>query len=152
MNKPDPTFNNWPVKPMMIVPPDTMSEDDLKRLRENNICVVVSKDPSAVKFLDPIPAAASRTKIEDAAIQLSRRLLRGELFTSQPETKRCIAALYVELLVQGTPLQQTATPQEVEKEVFDNAKHDEICRIAREEAKEEQAAKKAARLKLPSKS
>lgn len=62
------------MKPMIILPPDTMSEDNIKLLRENDICVVTATNPGQVKFVDPIPAASSQTQMERSAIRLSRIL------------------------------------------------------------------------------
>lgn len=129
------------MKPIIIVPPDTISAEDIKILRENNLCVVVATNPAAVKFVDPIPASSSRTEIENAAIQLSRRLLHGELIG--PDYRKNITALYVDLLVKGTPLDSRPTRAEEEQEIFDYAKRDEIRRLAKEEAKAERAAAKA---------
>lgn len=128
------------MKPIMILPPGAMDDENVKLLRENDLCVVIAKEPAAVKFLDPIPAASSRTDIEEAAIQLSRRLLRGELVGDQYRSN--IARLYVDLLVKGTPLDPGRTKAEIEKEIFDDAKCTELRRLAREEAKAERAAAK----------
>ena len=49
------------MKPMIILPPDVMDKENIDLLRENGICVVVAKDPAKVRFVDPIPAVASRT-------------------------------------------------------------------------------------------
>lgn len=131
------------MKPIIILPPDAMSADDIKMLRDNGICVVVASNPNAVKFVDAIPAVSSRTTMEHAAIQLSRKLLAGELVGN--DYKKNVAALYVDLLVKGTPLDPKPTKEEQEKITFDAAKFDEIQKIAREEAREEAAKKKAAK-------
>lgn len=130
---------NEKMQPMIILPEGEMDADNIKLLRENGICVVVAKNPSAVKFVDPIPAVSNRTQIENAAIQLSRRLLRGDLFG---DNRRDFANLYMNCLVKGTSLDPEPTPQEQEKRIFDEAKRDEIQKIAREEARAEKAAKK----------
>lgn len=131
---------------MIILPPDTMSEADMKLLRENQICVVVAKDPAKVKFVDPIPAASSRTQIENAAIQLSRRCLKGELF---PNNRGDFARLFVDCLVVGTPLDKDPTQAEREQAFFNNVKEDELRRLAKEEARAERADAKAAKAKTP---
>jgi len=128
------------MKPMIIIPPETMSPEDIGLLRENGICVVVSANPAAVKFVDPIPAMSSRTTIEDAAIKLSRKLLAGELVGG--DYRKNIATLYVDILSKGTPLDVNGTKEEQEARVFDSAKRDELVRLAREEAKLERAAAK----------
>lgn len=127
------------MKPIIILPPDAMSPEDIKLLRDNEICVVVANNPATVKFVDPIPAASSRTQMEQAAIKLSRRLFRGDLF---PDNRRDFAKLYVDCLIAGTSLDSGPTQEEREKEIFDQAKYDEIRKLAREEAKAEREAKK----------
>lgn len=129
------------MKPIIILPPDTMSEEHIKALVENGLCVVVSTNPEAVKFLDPIPSMAGRTAVEDAAIQLSRKVLnRG--YWSSDDTRGTLARTYVELLVKGTKLDPEPSKEEVERQVYDLARHDELRRIAREDARAERAAKK----------
>lgn len=129
---------------MIILPPDTMSEADMKLLRENNICVVVAKDPAKVKFVDPIPAASERTQIENAAIEFSRKILRGDIFSGN---RGDFAKLYVDCLVKGTPLSSGPTIEERELAYFTEAKLSAIRDLAREEAKAERAAAKTAKPK-----
>lgn len=128
------------MKPIIILPPETMSPEDIKSLQENHFCVVVASDPSKVKFLDPIPAISSRTAIENSAIQLSRSILRGDIYRDQ---RHHFAQMFMDILVKGTPLDPQPQKEEVERNIFDNAKADEIRRLAREEAKAERAAQKA---------
>ena len=141
------------MKPMIILAPGLMSEGNIKLLRENDICVVVAKDPAKVRFVDPIPAVSSRTKIEHAAIQLSRKLLQGihpqygQSWTS--DTKAAIAQLYVNLLIEGTPLDPNPTQEEREKREYDREKIAEMGRLAREDAKAERAAAKARAAEQP---
>jgi hypothetical protein len=113
----------------------------LQRLRDNGLCVVEAKEPALVKFLDPIPAVASRTIVENAAIELSRKVMSKSYWTSD-HTRNEIATAYVDLLIRGTPLDPMPTKQERELEIFDAAKADELRRLAREEAKAERAAAK----------
>lgn len=134
------------MKPIIILPPDAMADDQIQQLRDNGLCVVVAKDPSKVKFLDPIPSAAERTKIEDAAIQLSRKVLATG-YWSHNDTRQNLAATFVDILVSGTKLDPKPQREEVERDVFDREKLDEIRRLAREEAKAERAAAKAAKAK-----
>ncbi len=134
------------MKPMIIIPPDTMSDQDIAELRKNDICVVVVKDPAKVKFVDPIPAASSRTQIEQAAIKLSRVLLHrrwGHISNTTEIDINVISRLYIECLISGTPLDIKGSHEEQEQRYFDDAKVEEIRRLAREEAKAERAAKKA---------
>lgn len=129
------------MKPIIILPPETMSDKDVNVLRENGLCVVVATDPAKVKFVDPIPSVSSRTQMEDAAIRLSRRLLRGDLFANN---RRDFADLYVDCLIKGTSLDANYVEPEIrEAAVFNAAKEDELRRLAREEAKAERLAAKA---------
>lgn len=137
-------FEDWPMKPMIILPPDAMSAEDIAELRKNHLCVVVAKDPALVKFVDPIPAQSSRTQIEAAAIKLSRIVLNrlwGSYTNENVITQSTISRIFTDCLVQGTPLDQNYVPPET---IFDRAKTEEIQRLAREEAKAERAAAKAA--------
>lgn len=137
-------FEDWKMKPMMIVPPDTLSAEDIEELRKNHVCVVVAKDPAAVKFVDPIPSISSRTEVENAAISLSRKLMT-QGFWQHDATRQTITATFVDLLVKGSPLDPRPSQAEQEKRAYDEAKIEEQRRIAREEAREEAAARKAAK-------
>lgn len=136
------------MNPILILPPDVMSEEHMEALRQNGICTVVAKDPEAVKFLDPLPAQSSRTEIENAAIQLSRKLLNRQwahISNTTEINSAVITKLFVECLVKGTPLDSAPTLVEQEISLFSSAKRSEIERIAREEARTEAAAKKASK-------
>jgi hypothetical protein len=128
------------MRPIIIVAPNLLDAENIKALRDNDICVVVAEDPSKVKFIDPIPAQSSRTKIEDAAIALSRKILKHGTFDDG--SRRNFASMYVDLLINGTPLSQEPTQEEQEKQAYDYAKIDEIRKMAREDAKAEREAKK----------
>lgn len=96
-----------PMKPIIILPPNVMSDDNIKLLRDNDLCVVVAENPDKVRFLDPIPVSSSRTQIEHAAIQLSRRLLNGQADNATINANRgYFAAMYFDLLQKGSPLQE----------------------------------------------
>lgn len=125
---------------MIVLPPDTMSPEHIKLLRDNGICVVVAKNPMSVRFVDPIPCQSSRTQIEDAAIKLSRKALNGQIYNG--DGTKVFAEHYVKLLISGTPLDERGTQEDQEKRTFQLAKDDEIRRLAREEAKAERAALK----------
>lgn len=133
------------MKPVIILPPDAVSVEDIALLNANDLCVVVAKDPSMVKFVDPLPAASSRTEMEHAAIQLSRMLLNGH-WSRWSGTNMLgrgdFARMFVDLLVEGTPLDPNPTRAEQEAVLFSDAKREEIRRLAREEAREERKAKK----------
>jgi len=131
------------MKPIMILPPGLMSEGDIKELRANGLCVVTAEDPSKVRFVDPIPAASSRTQMENAAIQLSRRLLHGRVNNPNLASyKGNICELYVWLLSQGSALDPDGSNEEREQALFDQEKRDELRRLARIEAKAEHGAAK----------
>jgi len=121
-----------------------MSQADIKKLESNQICIVVARDPARVKFFDPIPAVSSRTEIENAAIKLSRLCLNGSWTGSNTLDRKDLTKFFVEFLVKGTPLDPNGTREEVESGVYDNAKWDEIRRLAREDARAEREAKKKA--------
>lgn len=134
-------FTGDGMRPIVILPPDTMDDKDIAALRDNGLCVVVAKDPARVKFLDPIPVAAGRTKIETAAIMLSRKLL-NKGFWNNDSTRDCVARTYVDILMKGTALDPNVQEEE---DYFNRVKVREIERLAIEEAREERAAKKAAK-------
>jgi len=132
---------------MIIIPPNTMSDADIQELRKNDVCVVVATDPAKVKFVDPIPAVSSRTKIEQAAIQLSRKLLHRQWTHITADNSigiSTISRLYIECLIAGTPLDERGSIEEREENYFNDQKLLEIQRLAREEARAERAAKRAA--------
>ena len=131
------------MKPIIIIPPGMVSEEDLRKLNDNFLCVVECKDPSLVKFVDPIPCASSRSQIEEAAIRLSKFLMTNQSNDTYSVSKKDIQSLFVKYLVEGTPLDPRRTIKEREQEIFSQAKIDELRRLAREEAKAERAAAKA---------
>jgi hypothetical protein len=135
---------------MIILPPGLIDEENIRLLRENEICVVVAKDPAKVRFVDPIPAVASRTKMEQAAIALSRKILAQGFWTND-STRQTVAMTYVDLLVKGTPLDPEPSQEDLEKQAYDNAKLEEMRCIAREDARAERAKKKLAGTPTPAK-
>lgn len=139
------------MKPMIILPPNTMSDADIAELRANNICVVVSSDPSMVRFVDPIPAASCRTQIEHAAIGLSKKVMVPGFWNTSGswdgETVRLtLVDKFVELLIKGSPLDPRPSQQEIEKQAYDESKIAEQRVMAREDARAEREAKKKAAL------
>lgn len=130
-----------PVKPIIILPRGAMNEADIKRLNNNNLCVVEAEDPAKVRFLDPIPSAASRTAVEQAGIALSRRVLAPGFWTNN-DTRQNMAAVFVDLLVKGTPLDPTPPPPPPE-DIIAEARREELRNIGREEARAERVAEKA---------
>jgi hypothetical protein len=140
-------FGQDGMKPMLILPPNAVSAADIEKLNDNGICTVVAKNPRALKFVDPIPSIMQRTKIEDTAIKFSRKILnRGTGYfpydSYERASKSDLCVLFVNLLVDGTPLDPDGTIEEQQQAVFDEAKRDELRRLAREEARAERVAKK----------
>lgn len=135
------------MKPMIILPPGMMSEQNIKTLRDNDICVVVAKDPAKVKFIDPIPSVSNRTQIENACIKLSRILLNGQWGDTynQNELGRAqFSVLFLKCLMTGTPLDHRGTFEEQREFIIATEKAEEFRRIAREEARAERAERVAA--------
>ena len=134
------------MKPMMIIPPGLMSDANVKLLRDNGICVAIAKDPSKIKFLDPIPCTSSQTQMERAAIRLSRLVLNGHWNQQWRSTlgKAEFAELYVDLLVKGTSLDVRGSVEEQEQKIIDDARHIELVTIGREEARAKRLSNKQA--------
>lgn len=133
------------MKPLIILPKDAMSAKDKEKLTKNGICVVETETPSLVKFVDSVPEIASRTQIEQAAIQLSRKVLDKNTWIYNSGTEKDMAKLYIDLLIKGTVLDPRPNQEEQEKQIFDQAKADELRRLAKEEAKAERNAAKTAK-------
>lgn len=90
------------IQPIVILQTGTMSKADMKRMRDCGLCVVESKMPSAVRFLDA-PVQYDYSIQERAAIELSRVLLKdGKIGVSNYRT--AIAAMYSDILLRGDPL------------------------------------------------
>jgi hypothetical protein len=135
------------MKPMIILPPGVMDDENIKLLRENDICVVVAEDPAKVRFVDPIPAASNRAQMEQAAISLSRKILnRG--FWNDPSTRDEMCRWYVELLVSGTPLDPGGTIEEQVDNAYHSERLEEARKMAREDARAERAKKKLEKEKV----
>ena len=126
---------------MVILPPKMMSAEDITILRNNGICVVIAKDPAKVRFMDPIPAVSSRSEIENAAIKLSRKLIKWPWSSDMRLDRQSVTEIYVNLLVDGTPLDPLGTTQEQEERIQREAREEELRRLGREEAKAIKAAK-----------
>lgn len=135
------------MKPMIIIPPDLINAENIRLLRANGVCVVVAKDPAKVRFMDPILAMSARNEIDSAAIRLSRLLLNGQYKTSNGGylSRADFTKLFVEILVKGTSLDARGTQEEYEQRMFDDAKREEIYKLAREEARAERKAKREAK-------
>jgi hypothetical protein len=59
-------------KPVIVLPPDQMSREDINELRTAGFCVVEAKDPSLVRFIEPPVVSVSDQ--ERAALSLCRML------------------------------------------------------------------------------
>lgn len=138
------------MKPMIILKVGTMKAADIARLNANGLCVVEAKDPASVRFVDPIPVSAARTKIETAAIEFSRKVMAPG-FWNQPGTRDEMTRTFVDLLVKGTRLDPKPSQEEVERNKYNDTRLDEVRRLAREDARKEHAAAKAAKAQAASK-
>ena len=128
-------MRNSDVKPIMILPPNAMSKADIDLLNTNDLCVVIAEDPALVKFVDPLPAQSSRNEVENAAIQLSRRLLHSDSVHSRGD----VTKIFVDLLTKGTPISAGPTDAEIRERFFQSEKANELKRLAIEEARAERA-------------
>ncbi len=135
------------MKPIIIVQPGVMSKEDIQKLNDNELCVVEADDPAKVRFLDPIPAAADRSKVEQACIELSRILLNGKWSGSSMLGKSDMRSLYYDCLINGTPLDPKPSIEELERTIIDEARKEELKKIGREEVRANYEAKKAAKAK-----
>lgn len=135
------------MKPILLIPPNTIGDDDVKSLRDNGLCVVTVTDPGAVKFLDPIPSMAQRTKVENAAIALSRKILEPNFFIQSgswvSRSRTDVISVFLDVLIKGSELDPSPSVAEIERQVFTQVKREEVSKIAREEAREEAAARRA---------
>ena len=135
-------LENATMKPMMVLAPGIMSAEHQQMLRDNGLCVVEAEKPELVRFMDPISTVADRSRIEQAAIEMSRLLLNrrwGHVSTSALIGHGEFARLFCDCLVAGTSLAGNYVSPAT---IFKNAKRDEIQRLAREEAKAERKAAK----------
>jgi len=140
------------MKPIIILPPNQVSDAHVAELRKNDLCVVVAKDPAKVKFVDPIPAISSRTTIENACIKLSRILLNNSwrgIINSDHLAAKDFAWLYIQVLTAGTPLDERGDIAEQEQAIVNRARRDELEKMAREDARAEREAKKKSALQQP---
>ena len=135
------------MKPILIIPPNTIDAEGIKALNDNGICTVVATEPSKVKFLDPIPAMEGRTQPEQAAIVLGRKLLASRTYINaghwQSIDRADVWRWYLEALTKGTSLDIDGTTQEQEERIIKEEREEELRKIAREEARAEWSRKKA---------
>lgn len=89
--------------------------------------------------------------MEEAAIKMSRILLNARWrFVSggaivESVTKNQIRSVYLDCLIEGTALSDDGSREQQERKIIDSARAEELAKIGREEARAEQAAKKAAK-------
>lgn len=136
---------------MIFLAPDVMAESEIALLRDNGICVVVCKDPSQVKFVDPIPGASNRDKIETAAIRLSKILLNrqwGDYTTDGVIGINEFCRIYVDCLTKGTELDKTPSTQQQIEDARKKAVVNEAYEFALSEARASRARKKAEKAAL----
>lgn len=88
------------MKPVIVLPPGVMSKRDMKRLNDNDFCVVECKEPERVRFCEPPPLGYSVQ--EKAAIQLSRRLLAAK--NSWNINRKDLCEILADCLMEGWPL------------------------------------------------
>src|SRR5262245_57081515 len=62
------------MKPVIILPCEAMSKEDIELLRANDICVVEADDPDAVRFMEP-PPSGDYDVVDRGAIELGRWIL-----------------------------------------------------------------------------
>lgn len=67
------------MKPILILPPEQMTPEDIERLRENQICVVEAKDPSLIRFCET-PPAANYDRVIEASVNLTRYVSKNQAF------------------------------------------------------------------------
>lgn len=113
------------MKPMIFISPGEMNSAHMTELRKNGICVVVTKNPASIRFVDPLPAAHDRGKIELAAIAFSRKVLK-QGFWRDPDYRKTITEIFVDCMIGGTPLDSEETQQEVEKKVYSQERMEEV--------------------------
>jgi hypothetical protein len=59
------------MQPILVLPPDEMSPEDMQRLRDNGICVVEAKHPGELRFIDP-PPVGNHDQVTEASLNLTR--------------------------------------------------------------------------------
>lgn len=103
------------IQPIIILQTDSMSKQDIKRSRQAGFCVVESKAPSFVRFLDA-PLSQDYSVHERAAIELSRTLIKtGAIPGYTYNFKMAIGSLYADILLAGDPLKRVTPGGEPQK-------------------------------------
>ncbi len=92
------------LKPVVILPPKSMTKADMQQLREAGICVVECKKPSEVRFLDPPPCGYELRN--QAAIKMFLKIVNNEvpsIFTRDDYKKTCFDIMCADLRAKATP-------------------------------------------------
>lgn len=98
-----------PMKPVVIIPPKTMSPEDIQRMRDTGLCVVECTKPHMVRFLDPPPcsvAVRDRAAIETFKMIWSRRV-------EYPFTRDGLAKVFVGVLMGDDQAKIPSAPKAV---------------------------------------
>jgi hypothetical protein len=90
------------MKPILIIPPDQMSKEDIDRLRENDICVVEAKEPSEIRFVDP-PPSGNYDQVVEASLALSRWVINNPTGTFEAKT---LSAYWAQMLMGAHPIRK----------------------------------------------
>lgn len=97
------------IKPLIILPKNQMSAEDIQRLNDNGLCVVEAENPDSVRFAEPPPAMDYDIR-ERAALQLFRRLM---VRTNATYTRSDVAQFFVDAILNGSPLEPLQAPVQV---------------------------------------
>lgn len=89
------------MKPVIILPKDQMSKEDIAELRANDICVVEADNPEEVRFAEPPPGDYGPQ--EQAAIQLFRYV--ASQGSNVNFGKQRLVELYVNFLLKGSHME-----------------------------------------------
>ena len=97
------------MKPILVLPPDNMSAEDIALLREIDICVVVAKNPADLRFIDP-PPTGNYDQVTEASLNLSRLIINN---TDKNYSTRELASFWAQALINAHPVRkQTVTKTE----------------------------------------
>lgn len=99
------------MQPVAILKKGIMPKKDIAALRKNGLCVVECDDPDAVRFIEPPLPMLGYDRIEQAAIALTRKLLK--LDNTAYVQGQDIAVMFVRILVEGTRLAPPPAPPAV---------------------------------------
>lgn len=93
------------IRPVIILPPDEMSDQDIEKLNQNGFCVVVAKNPDQVRFMDP--PLQSYPAPERAALRLCRYVIanRSNENAYNAQAYKALTERLCDYLLEGTPLQ-----------------------------------------------